>query len=498
MLTFAFPEPLRDDLTFSTYHDRPEELPGYRISGTIPQARPNKPALLAQGIVADLTQGTFEPPVEPAGWAMTLANWLIRHDPIDEADWSSHRRAGPRDWRDYRPTGPWSGPTTGSNHLHAYPLACRSRTAPEDPAGWSSLASFARWLDRIRAGRGVGPVPEGPGLVAVGVGRGDGSGPEARAALVSHLAMLRDAWRGDGQPSELGRGGRRLVPGSPEADERDRSIASILRACPRPARPVVRPGVAEGADAGGAGVASSDSSGPNPATDRGMLLPLEASAAVAAILAGGRAGLLRVDRRGSRLAGPPGGRPRPFSTPSRRESPTNPRSCPGLPRSPRPRSTRRLRGKDGLAWALRRGPLAPAWLGPALRPILADPGRQQGPGKLSATGRPDDLQADLARAVLAINRRTRACPTRPFAGAVEALLLPLAPRPVDPSWAETYLRRTPSGLDLLRRLVAPEYRKLGLLAWIDSGEVEGRSLARAGRPGRCLPGVCSGFVDSRP
>ena len=89
LLTFAFPERLRDDLTFSTYHDRPEELPGYRISGTIPLARPNRPALTAQGVVADLTLGTFEPPIDPSEWAMTLAGWLTRHDAVDEADWSA-------------------------------------------------------------------------------------------------------------------------------------------------------------------------------------------------------------------------------------------------------------------------------------------------------------------------------------------------------------------------------------------------------------------------
>src|SRR3954447_13826639 len=42
LLTFAFPRPWRASLTFSTYHDRPEELPGFRLHGTIPEARPNR------------------------------------------------------------------------------------------------------------------------------------------------------------------------------------------------------------------------------------------------------------------------------------------------------------------------------------------------------------------------------------------------------------------------------------------------------------------------
>ena len=57
-------------------------------------------------------------------------------------------------------------------------------------------------------------------------------------------------------------------------------------------------------------------------------------------------------------------------------------------------------------------------------------------------------------------------PDEAFRWGVETLLLPLAPRPHDPAWAEAYLRRTPSGLELLRRLSAPDYRKLGVLAWL--------------------------------
>ncbi len=89
LLTFGFPAALRGDLTFSTFHDRPEELPGYRIQGTAPVVRPNRPALLAQGIIADRLTGTIEPAVEPARWAVTLAGWFTRREAVDEADWSS-------------------------------------------------------------------------------------------------------------------------------------------------------------------------------------------------------------------------------------------------------------------------------------------------------------------------------------------------------------------------------------------------------------------------
>ncbi len=76
LLTFLVPRPLRGILTFSTYHDRPEELPGYRIHGTTPASRPNRALLLTQGIVADLTTGAVEPRADPPGWAAEIARWV--------------------------------------------------------------------------------------------------------------------------------------------------------------------------------------------------------------------------------------------------------------------------------------------------------------------------------------------------------------------------------------------------------------------------------------
>ncbi len=146
ILTFAFPEKLREELTFSTYHDRPEELPGFRISGTIPAARPNRMALTAQGIVADLVAGTFEPPIQPARWALTLAGWLTRHDPIDEADWSTTEGRARLVAKAQGPESAWAD--EGLGHLYAYPGALRSKAPPEDPARWRALGDFTRWFGR--------------------------------------------------------------------------------------------------------------------------------------------------------------------------------------------------------------------------------------------------------------------------------------------------------------------------------------------------------------
>ena len=153
-------------------------------------------------------------------------------------------------------------------------------------------------------------------------------------------------------------------------------------------------------------------------------------------------------------------------------------------------------GREGLAWALRRGRAASSWLGPALRPILADPGRQDDWAALRDRT-PEDLRPALARAVLDV-AADPGLPDEAFRWGVEALLLPLAPRPHDPAWAETYLRRTPSGLDLLRRFSrprVPEARRPGLA---QAGPGPGRGLGRAGGPGRLLPGVCPGPDLARP
>jgi hypothetical protein len=79
-LTSAFPEPSRAALTFSTDHDCPEELPGFRLQGTIPGARPNRLALLSQGIVGDLVAGLNE--LDDI-FIPTRAGWLFKGGILD-------------------------------------------------------------------------------------------------------------------------------------------------------------------------------------------------------------------------------------------------------------------------------------------------------------------------------------------------------------------------------------------------------------------------------
>lgn len=81
LLTFAFPAGMREELTFSTHHDRPEGLPGFRIHATNPLARPDRAALRALGILADLGSRTIDAPPPPR-WARRLATWLVERDEL--------------------------------------------------------------------------------------------------------------------------------------------------------------------------------------------------------------------------------------------------------------------------------------------------------------------------------------------------------------------------------------------------------------------------------
>ncbi|HEU5117712.1 MAG TPA: hypothetical protein VFT74_13880, partial [Isosphaeraceae bacterium] len=78
LLTLGFPKGLRRDLTFSTFHDRPSALPGYRIQGTTGLGRADLPSMQALGVVEDLAA---EPRTRALPrWAITLSGWMIQGD----------------------------------------------------------------------------------------------------------------------------------------------------------------------------------------------------------------------------------------------------------------------------------------------------------------------------------------------------------------------------------------------------------------------------------
>ena len=108
LLTFAFPPPLRADLTFSTYHDVPALLPGFHLQGTAPAAVPDRAALTALGTVADLTSGEFTPAVAPARWALALAGWFTNPGAAAAAAWADAARRAGTDRAPSEPKAAWS------------------------------------------------------------------------------------------------------------------------------------------------------------------------------------------------------------------------------------------------------------------------------------------------------------------------------------------------------------------------------------------------------
>ena len=143
--TFAFPARLRGDLTFSTYHDRPEELIGFRIQGTCPTSTTPRPLLAGMGPIVDLASDRPEPTSAAIpSWASTLAGWLTRCDPHDAEDWNATDAFARRARVPDNPATLWSDPWLDG--LIGLAGTIRSE-APPPPAGdsWSTIASMASW-----------------------------------------------------------------------------------------------------------------------------------------------------------------------------------------------------------------------------------------------------------------------------------------------------------------------------------------------------------------
>ena len=486
-LTAAFPASLRADLTFSTFHDRPEELPGYRVQGTSPLVRPNRLALLAQGIIADRGTRTIEPALETAAWATTLAGWLTRREPVDEADWSTTeaRARGarkPGDPLDLTWSNAWLDP------LFGLPRAERSRARPDSAQEWVRLGEFARWAGRAGIGdewirrRGADWWLDPATATAAA------AGPEAAAArdaLVAH-ATLRDAWRGGAEAATGWGGAVAAWFGAADPAERDDAVAAIFAAAARSSRPSFAQGLLRGlAPAAGAGTLARLRA--NPSADRAMLLPLEAGLAAAALIAAASraeagedllrtevaaasASLGRLVRDAASLPGATAGT-LSASAALAADHPRRAELVASAVAGAFDLDAASSGAREALAWALHQEAAAPTWLAPALRPRLADLDRGAVFDLLREQVEPDQWPR-LARAVLAV-ADDPGLPDDAFRLSVERLLLPLAPRPNHPAWSETYLRRTPSTWDLFRRLYSREWAAIGLPAWIDSARGRG-------------------------
>ena len=231
LLTFAFPEPMRPVLSFSTYHDRPEELPGFRIQGTTPEARPNRPALMGQGIVAEFhdVRPSLEPNVEPADWALRIARWFVRRTANDAREWSAacrefagrveFDRLGGDAWQDA-----WL------DHLTRFEEDVRSPAPPvRVAAGWAAFRETGDWA----AAAGLTQCwadSRGPAWWRMQVDA-EPVGEEARQALQA-LLRLALAWSGGSRRATEWGEVVATVSAGLDAAGRWRLVSTVLRGLP--------------------------------------------------------------------------------------------------------------------------------------------------------------------------------------------------------------------------------------------------------------------------
>jgi hypothetical protein len=488
LLTFAFPPPWRADLTFSTYHDRPQELPGFRIQGTIPAARPNRPAMLAQGFVADLASGagTIEPAIEPAGWARTLAGWFVRHQDEDQADWEAAGAVAQASRRG--PEGHWAEERL--ERMFGLPRMIRQPApVPTSARGWAELASWTTWAGHAGLSRTWAMAR--PPAWWLEASRGAGAiGSESRGALLEHL-RLPDAWGGALESAAWGDVVARWTAGADEAARRE-AAAAALSAAPQPFQPVlagrlIRCLPPEAADATARWLAQQSAWSPQ------IRLRLRAHSALTSALeaADGRAlqellveslGLTPSDNATVVLdALEAEARDRPET-----RALLAAQLALALGTSTDPDELHRVLRVHG--WALGLGELgaAKAWLAPYWERQFADR-LNIDHWRAIFKKLPPDLARSAATVVLAIAAGPRAV-DEAFRWGIEELLLPRdeAERPHDPAWPGLYLDRLPSGLDVLKRLVQKPYRRLGVARWLEAARDRGAlSAAQAARLGDC-------------
>lgn len=472
ILTFAFPEPLRGELTFSTYHDRPEELTGFRLQGTVPAARPNRPVLASLGYIADAQTRAIEPPVAAESWATTLAGWLARGDAEAFAAWDTLTREYPGALR-----LPEAWQPGWLDHLMSFREATRLPIAPPTATiDWAALGAMAGWVRgagvaalwlRARGARwwiAASLLPAKP--------------PDMARAFLAQAQALRGVALAD-PPAQWGEAIARIFPNR-AAEELFRAARLFLRELPAEARTPLMAGLMGrlGAEAaqGVLALVRDDKS-----FDRASLLPLESRGAVAALID-------RDDREPLRalLVQSFQARARPELVLDAVELALNERK-----RGDRHAAAECLAGAlddadpqsraHGLAWALRRGDSAEAWLRPYLRRVFDD---ADGPARWQT------LQADVGEAgrpALAPLALTVALglgvPPEAYCWAVEELLLRIdeAARPHDPIWADAYMARI-SFLDLVRRLFLKDTKHPELRRWlklaIRRGELSAEAASR--------------------
>lgn len=466
-MTFLMPEPLRADLTFSTYHDRPEELSGLRIQGTVPEAKVNRMALARLGIIADGAARTMDPPQpEPPAWARCLAEWLVRHDEAAVVSWNEWNRLASQSRRPVAVAESWSDEWL--NQLAALgPAVRRPAPVPTGRTGWKNAEALTRWSHKagllhfwsvahdpawwLAAASTHAPI-EATNALLVQLSSKDGWG----AADTAKLARLACPW---------GEAVARWLTG--RAGLERAAVASLAR-CPLKVRGAFLAGLVRGLQPSEADATITQLK-QDPQFHESLLLPVEALRLAAATRAGESpesaaeiverclavpeatvAGLEAIaheihdDQRwrawfADRLA-----------------DALDDRNTPGW--------------SAAWSWGLQRTD-GSAWLGPFLIRVFAGPDWQS-VARTLRDRTPDALRPSLARAALAAGRQQGVRPEA-FVWGVEALLLPARSEWFrDPSWPNDYLDRV-DDLDILDHVLTGKAQADTIAGWIQAARQRG-------------------------
>lgn len=463
-LSLAFPAPLRLDLTFSTYHDRPEELHGFRIQGTIPQVRPNRMALRPIGYVADVAAAAIDPPIEPDAWARKLTSAIRQGRTDDLAAWQRWgERAAPEVPAAERFSANWLDALTRSHEAMT-----DSAPTPTDADAWQGLLESSRWAVASKLDRPW--LERHPATWWIQALPSDLDRPAIEAFIFQEGLVRKNPELA--QPIDWGRAAalwlRRLPP-----DTRHKVVRRFLRAWTGSDKTAFANALLTNLDPDRARP-TLDRLRQEPEFDPVLLLPLEAREAVAT------------------LAGQ--GDHQPITTILQRGL-DRPEHLAGLldviddALESRNRSIRSTaadvlagsleRATDGgiaeaLRWALPKGDTGERWLRPYLRARFSDPD-QSAEWERIARLTPSKLRAALARAVLPL-ALGNGMPDASLRWAVEKLLLTLDKgqrASVDnPRWPDEYLARV-SFLDLVQLRHSKQKRDPELLDWIDTAQRRG-------------------------
>jgi hypothetical protein len=471
VLTFAFPPPWRASITFSTYHDRPEELPGYRIQGTLSAARPNRLALLSQGIIADIERGTFEPSIEPTPWSLTLAGWLIAGGTAESKAWTEMRALLQRG-AGKTPEGIWAADWM-ENLFATHAMLRGAGTPPSSPADWQSLGELTRWAHAARLAKPAAKVrgPEWWKQHATDL-------PEARDALLEALA-LPDSWSDQRHEAAWGHTFGLWIGHCGPLEQR-RLVQMTLTAIPVNGRAgFLRAMLAEWPIESVDGILRWLKT--LPELEPALLLPSEVRGAVDAALARGEtADLAEVLTRALQAPHALVATLEALEIQAGARQGAREALAPLLADSLEHALPAAL--AEAQSWALRQThETAATWLAPYLRRLFANPlARDEWSAIRDRT--PSELQPSLARIAATVASSPELKEAFPWCVEQLVLRLPDSDRPSDPDWPGLYLDRSHSDIGLLDRLYEKTDRPRVILDWLKSanrrGELTPEQLAR--------------------